>query len=220
MTRKLLWPILVVGIVLIVAPLALSMPSRAPAGQRLMDDFNPLMQPANVQKTADYYYKVFVPLGNVVPLLSKENVAKFQGYINGFAGVQTDAAKLVPALAAAMHMTPTQVQQYMAKNLPAMSAMLASLPTMQADFKGFIGAMAENVDVFARVPAGLAHYKPLVTTMQGNVADYKQVNSLPDFGLFTWFFVIPGFLLVLLSGWGLFVARHAEQPSHSKAIPV
>src|SRR3989304_10014312 len=93
MTRKVLWPILVVGVVLIVAPFALSMQTKAPAGQRMMDDFNPLMQPANVQTTADYYYDVFVPLGNVVPLMPKENVAKFQDYVDGFAGMQADAAK-------------------------------------------------------------------------------------------------------------------------------
>jgi hypothetical protein len=29
------------------------------------------------------------------------------------------------------------------------------------------------------------------------------VNSLPSFRLFTWFFVVPGILLVLLSGYGL-----------------
>ena len=220
MTRKVLWPILVVGVVLIVAPFALSMQTKAPAGQRMMDDFNPLMQPANVQTTADYYYDVFVPLGNVVPLMSKANVAKFQAYVDGLASMQGDAAKLVPALAAAMNMTPAQVQQYMAENLPAMSALLANLPTMRSDFEGFIGAMSKNVDVFAQVPAGLAHYKPLVTTMQGNVKDYEQANSLPSFGLFTWFFVVPGFLLVLLAGWGLFVAHRVEAPTRARAIHI
>jgi hypothetical protein len=64
--------------------------------------------------------------------------------------------------------------------------------------------MQQNVGIFSRVPAGLAHYKPLVRTMQGNVDNYKQVNSLPDFRLFSVFFVVPGVLLVLLAGYGLF----------------
>ena len=220
MTRKVLWPILAIGVALIIAPFALSMQTRAPAGQRMMDDFNPLMQPANVQTTADYYYDVFVPLGNIVPLMSKANVAKFQAYVDGFGGMQADAAKLVPALAAAMNMTPAQVQRYMAENLPAMSALLANLPAMRSDFEGFIGAMSKNVDVFAQVPAGLAHYEPLVTTMQGNVKDYEQVNSLPSFGLFTWFFVVPGFLLVLLAGWSLFVAHRVEAPTRARPIHI
>ena len=54
------------------------------------------------------------------------------------------------------------------------------------------------IPIFKQVPAGLAWYKPLVTTMQGNVSDFKSVNALPSFRLFTWFFVIPGVLLVLL----------------------
>jgi hypothetical protein len=64
--------------------------------------------------------------------------------------------------------------------------------------------MGRNVGIFAQVPAGLRHYKPLVTTMQANVHNYEQVNSLPDFRLFTWFFVVPGALLVLLATFGLY----------------
>ncbi|MGZ4701907.1 MAG: hypothetical protein ACXV98_11900, partial [Ilumatobacteraceae bacterium] len=48
------------------------------------------------------------------------------------------------------------------------------------------------------------HYEPLVTTMQANVDNYNSVDSLPNFRLFTWFFVIPGLLMFGLSGWGLF----------------
>ena len=57
------------------------------------------------------------------------------------------------------------------------------------------------------MPGGLDWYKPLVTTMQGNVQDYKSVDSLPNFNLFTWFFVAPGVLLVLLAGVGLWHER-------------
>jgi hypothetical protein len=38
-----------------------------------------------------------------------------------------------------------------------------------------------------------------------------QVNSLPDFRLFTVFFVVPGALLVLLAGCGP-VRKHAARP--------
>ena len=40
--------------------------------------------------------------------------------------------------------------------------------------------------------------------MHGNVGNYRQVNSLSDFGLFTFFFVVPGVLLALLAGCGIF----------------
>jgi hypothetical protein len=42
---------------------------------------------------------VFVPLGKVTPIMSATNLAKFQTYLRGFGGMQTDAAKLVPLLA-------------------------------------------------------------------------------------------------------------------------
>lgn len=204
MNRKLLWAVLAIGLVLVVAPFALSLPGKASAGERMLNTFQPIMQPDQVNTTAMYYNDVFVPLGKVTPMLSAQNVAKFQTYLKGFGGVQSDAQKLVPMLAQALHMTPAQVQVLMSKQLPAMAALLQNLPTMQRDFGGLIATMQQNVKIFSQVPAGLTHYKPLVTTMQANVDNYKQVNSLPSFRLFAWFFVVPGVLLILLAGFGLF----------------
>src|SRR5581483_5653398 len=65
MTRTLLWPVLAIGALLVVLPFAFQMPSRTAAGDRMMKDFQPVMGAAHVQKTADYYNKVFVPLGTV-----------------------------------------------------------------------------------------------------------------------------------------------------------
>jgi hypothetical protein len=217
MNRKVLWPVLVIGLALVIVPFVLGMPGKTAAGQRMLNDFHPLMQAASVQTTADYYNNVFVPLGKVAPALNAQTVAKFQGYGQGFQGMLTDGQKLVPTLAQALNMTPAQVQTMMAKQFPHMTALLVALPTMSKDFSQLIGLMAGNTKVFAQVPAGLAWYKPLVTTMQANVADYKSVNSLPDFRLFTWFFVIPGALLALLAGYGLWHER--ELTVHHRAHP-
>jgi hypothetical protein len=223
MNRKLLWAVLVIGLALVIAPFALGLPGKAAAGERMMNGFQPIMQPDQVATTARYYNDVFVPLGTVTPMMSAQNLAKFQAYLKGFGGMQTDAAKLAPLLAQAMHMTPAQVQAVMATQLPAMAAMLQNLPAMQRDFGGLLGTMRQNVGIFSQVPAGLAHYEPLVTTMQANVDNYKQVNSLPDFRLFTVFFVLPGALLILLAGYGLFGAgirdriavHHHARPTHA-----
>mgnify|MGYP003574044671 FL=1 len=43
--------------------------------------------------------------------------------------------------------------------------------------------------------------------------NYDKVSSLPDFTLFTWFFVIPGALLVVLALTGLFVGRETDDAS-------
>lgn len=166
MTRKLLWPVLAIGIVLVVLPFALQMPSRTAAGDRMMKDFQPLMQAAHVQKTADYYDNVFVPLGQIA--------------------TQFTAAAANPQL----------------------QAQLAPLRPM----------LTPVIPIFRQVPAGLAWYKPLVTTMQGNVNDYAAVNALPSFRLFTWFFVIPGVLLMLIAGFGLWDERH-ERVVHRHAHP-
>ncbi len=223
MNRKLLWAVLAIGLALVIAPLAMGLPGKTAAGQRMMNGFQPIMQPDQVATTARYYNDVFVPLGTVTPAMSAKSIATFQGYLKGFSGMQTDAAKLVPLLAQAMHMTPAQVQALMSAQLPAMAAALQNLPAMQRDFGGLMGLMQQNVGIFGQVPAGLAHYEPLVTTMQANVDNYEQVNSLPDFRLFTVFFVVPGALLILLAGYGLFgsalpsrlVFHHHARPTHA-----
>jgi hypothetical protein len=216
MERKVLWPVLAIGLALVIVPFALGMPAKTNAGARMMSDFQPLMSASHVAQTADYYNNVFVPLGKVAPAFNDQTVAKFQGYSQGFSGMLTDGQKLVPALAQAMHMTPTQVQAMLAQQFPHMAALLVALPAMQKDFAQLVGLMSANTKIFAQVPAGLAWYQPLVTTMQGNVDDFKSVNSLPSFRLFTWFFVVPGILLVLLSGYGLW---HEHAPSVRHAHP-
>ena len=155
MNRKALWwAVLVIGVALIVAPLAMGMPGKAAAGQRMLNGFYPIMQPASVQKTANYYTTVFKPLGVVA----------------------------------------TQFTQ------------AASNPQLAAQLKPLMPMLKPVMPIFAQVNPGLDWYKPLVTTMQANVNNYKQVNSLPNFNLFAWFFIVPGILLVLLSGAGLWTA--------------
>ena len=167
MTKKLLWPVFAIGAVLVVLPFVLQMPSRTAAGDRMMSDFHPLMQPAAVQKTAAYYDNVFVPLGQVA--------------------TQFTAA--------------------------------ASNPKLQTQLKPLLPMLQPVLPIFQQVPAGLAWYKPLVTTMQANVQNYKSVNELPSFRLFTWFFVIPGILLVLLSGFGLWAEYRGEHGHVHRAHP-
>lgn len=164
MERKVLWAVLGIGLALVIVPFAMGLPGKTAAGQRMLNDFHPLMQPTNVQTTANYYYKVFVPLGAVA----------------------------------------TQFTQ------------AAQDPQMQELLKPLMPMLAPAMPIFAKVPAGLAHYKPLVTTMQANVSDYASVDSLPNFNLFTWFFVIPGALLMLLGGWGLW---HEHEVTVHRAHP-
>jgi hypothetical protein len=179
--KALWWAVLVVGVAMIVAPLAMGLPGKSAAGNRMLNDFRPIMQPKQVQLTADYYYKVFVPLGHITPVFTNQNAAKFQGYLQG--------------------MKQAHVQ------IP---------PAAAQDFTGLVGMMKQAVPVAQQVPGGLQHYKPLVDTMQANVGNYHQMDQLPKFTLFTWFFVVPGILLVLLAGLGLWslsaLHLHIQRP--------
>jgi hypothetical protein len=176
--RASLWTILVIGAALIVLPFAISLPSKASAGQTMMDNFHPIMQPKSVAKTVNYYNQTFVPLRPVA-----------QGGVQAAAEVP----QLIDGLAKQLHMTPAQVQQFLGQNFPAMAQLLGNFPKL--------------VPVFTNVPPGLDHYLPLVSTMQANVRNYAKIDSLPNFRLFTWFFVIPGVLLIGLAGWPLVAGR-------------
>ena len=70
MNHKVLWGVLAIGLVLVIAPVALSLPSKASAGERMMNGFQPIMQPDQVATTARYYNDVFVPLGTVTPMMA------------------------------------------------------------------------------------------------------------------------------------------------------
>ena len=215
MCRKMMWGVLVVGLMLIVAPFAIGLPGKAAGGQDMIDAFEPIMDEQNVQTTSDYYYNVFVPLGQVAPAMSQENIDKFNGYLAGFTAVGVDAENMVPALSQAMGMPEEDVQAFMAAQFVGITTMIQQLPQMEEDFGGLLGLMEANVAIFEQVPAGLDHYEPLVTTMQEQQVNYDKVSSLPDFTLFTWFFVIPGVLLVALALTGLFVGRKTDEDSMS-----
>jgi hypothetical protein len=219
MNRKLLWAVLAIGLVLVIAPLAMSLPSKASAGERMMNGFQPVMQPSSVATTADYYNNVFTKLRPVALAFNANTVHRFKGYQQGLAALQREEPNLVPTLARQLGMTPQQVQQFLAQQFPAFAQMLQTLPQMGTDFSNMVGLMQQDVGTFKRVPPGLDHYRPLVTTMQANVDNYRQVNSLPSFRLFAWFFIVPGLLLVAISGFGLWSGRTRAKPVAQHARP-
>ena len=210
MIRKMMWAVLVVGVALIAAPFVMGLPDKADGGQQMIDAFAPIMEEQNVELTAAYYYDVFVPLGDVVPAMTQENIDKFNGYLAGFTAVGVDAENMVPALSEAMDMPEEDVQAFMAAQFVGITTMMQQLPQMEQDFGELLGLMEANVAIFEQVPAGLEHYEPLVTTMEEQRVNYDKVSSLPDFTLFTWFFVIAGAFLVILALTGLFVGCETD----------
>ena len=207
MIRKMMWAVLAVGVMLIAAPFAMGLPDKADGGQQMIDAFAPIMEKDNVETTSEYYYEVFVPLGDVVPAMTQENIDLFNGYLAGFGALGVDAENMVPVMSSALGMAEEDVQAFMGQQFPAMTETMSALPQMEEDFDGLLGLMGANVAIFEQVPGGLDHYEPLVTTMEAQRTNYDEVASLPDFKLFTWFFVIPGVLLVAVALIGLFTGR-------------
>ena len=190
MRRLTLSILLVVGIGLIVAPFSLSMFSRSDKGAQMVNAFRPIMQPANVQTTADYYYNTFVKLRPVALAMNQKTVATFDGYVQGIKAMEQDLAKMPPAQ-----------MQSLAAQYPAMGAMLKGLPQMEQTMNGFVSLMAANLTTFENVPPGLDHYKPLVDTMQTNVGNYSAIDALPSMTFFPWFFIIPGLIALLAAAY-------------------
>ena len=189
MARRLMWPVLVIGLAMVVLPFAISLPSKTSAGQSMLDNFHSMMQPASVNTTVTYFNRTFLPLGPVS---------------TGTVQAAKEEPAMMAALAAQLHMTPAQVQAMLSSQFPAMGRMLGTIPALSP--------------MFSKVPPGLAWYVPLIRTMQNNVNNYAQVDSLPNFRWFTWFFVGPGALLILLSAYGLgafgWISRVAHVPRH------
>ena len=177
------WPILIIGVALIILPFAMSLPAKTSAGQRMLDNFHPIMQRASVDKAVIYYKTTFLPLKQVA--------------VTGVVAAG-ETAPMMSGFATALHMTPAQMNQYLDGKYPAMARLLGSFPTM--------------APVFSNVSPGLAFYEPLVMTMKDNVNNYAEVDSLPNFNLFTWFFVIPGALLSILAFLGLGVVARKRSP--------
>lgn len=208
--RWVLWPIFALGIALIVAPLAISMPSKASDGQAMLDDFRPIMEPSSVETTADYYDNVFTKLRPIALALNAETVQKFTGYGQGINAVSSESPKLFAALAQATGQTPQQLQQFLGRQFPATAQLFQGLPQISTDFGNLIGLMTPNVTTFKRVPPGLDHYEPLVRTMERQQDNYASVDSLPPFALMAWSFVGIGIFLLVFSGIGLFTGRRSK----------
>jgi hypothetical protein len=113
----------------------------------------------------------------------------------GIAAASEEEA-LLKGLATGLKLSPTQLEQYLGGKYPAFAQLLASFPQL--------------VRFFSQVGPGLADYKPLADTRQANVTNYQQVDSLPNFRLFTWFFEVPGVLILIFALLGLGVGRRVR----------
>lgn len=215
MRRLALVLLLATGAALIAAPLVLSMPGRSNDGADMVDDFRPIMQPVSVEKTVEYY-GLFQGLGtDFGSFMNEEKVATFQGYMKGLGAMQEELPQMLSALGKQLGMTPAQMQRFLGEQFPAVAQGLAAMPQMGRDFSDVVGVMAKDAEPFAGVEPALTHYGDLVDRMERNVGNYSSVDELPAMSAFSWFFFVPGALIVLLSGWLL---ATSARPAVSGAV--
>lgn len=190
--------LLIIGLALVILPLVIGVPGKASAGSDMMNDFEPIMAPDQVQVTKDYLEKFHTMRDDFVPAITPESVALFQGYLQTFQTMYRDFQALLPALAAQLGATPEQFQASLAQQAPGVAAGLQQFPAMGEDFAGVVGLMEKDVGIVQGMPAYLDHYDDLVLRMDRNVDNFDKANGLP-MGLMPWMFVGPGVLIVLLA---------------------
>jgi hypothetical protein len=60
----------------------------------------------------------------------------------------------------------------------------------------------------------------LLARMENNVGNYEAVDALPSFGLFPWFFVLPGLVIAGLAGWALLTIRRSGAPRRGQLLAI
>jgi hypothetical protein len=210
MRRIATFVLLVIGAALIVAPIAWSMFGRTSDGARLVDDLRPIMQPAEVVQTAQNFQLFETLAADLGPVVTPENAKKFRAYEQALGAMQLETPKLVPGLSRALGTTPAQTQALLTAQYPAILSGLQALPKMQRDLGGVVAVLEKDAQPFSTQgrPA-LTQLGTLVAAVQRNPDNYASVDALPRLSLFPWFLLVPGIVIVLLSGFLLATERRA-----------
>lgn len=130
--RRLTGPALIVGailgVVLIVAPLVLSVPKKAQAVDNLTNAFR--------------------------PAFTETGARTARAYMDGFSAMAAELQeKTLPALAQALNMTPAQLQSFIGSNFPAVAKGIGELPRALPRFEGLVRGIEDNVGNFRRADA-------------------------------------------------------------------
>jgi hypothetical protein len=149
-------PLVVLGVGLLLAPAVFQMFTRAPGGQAMIADFEPLM--------------------------TRDRVTTIQGY---FVTIGAAEGQLrTGAVPAATEADPSAT-------FPAADQLSEDWPAIVSDLSEMVGSMADNLD------------------------NYEGIAALPPFGLFPWFFVIPGVAVIALA-----IGARSSKPADHPTISV
>ena len=86
-----------------------------------------------------------------------------------------------------------------------------TLGTGEGQLRTAVVPLADDPEAYAAItnlnedwPTIVGEFNPMIGTMSDNVDNFADVDALPPFPLFPWFFVIPG---ALIAGLALFAGR-------------
>jgi hypothetical protein len=143
--RGLRWVAVVLGVALVLAPVAVQMFSRAPKGARMMSTF----------KTIE----------------TRQHLRHIQGYFSDMAvGQGLVQLNLLPAL------------RHTGLSAGQIQARYPALNTLDANWVHILNDMT-----------------PMIAAMSNNISNYQAIASLPSFGLFPWFFLLPGLIVIVFA---------------------
>jgi hypothetical protein len=113
--------VLVLGILLVAAPLVLSLPDKAQGA----DDLN----------------------ASLKPVYNAELVGGASGALEVIGAMGTEMSEsMLPGLGAMLGMDEAQVQAFLGQNFPAIAGAMVGLPESMGRFTGMVGAFADNLD--------------------------------------------------------------------------
>jgi len=145
---------LVVGLLLLVAPLALSLPGKASDADQLNANLKPIYNQALV-----------------------DNAKGGLGVI-GAMGTEMQT-KMLPALATQLKMSPEQLQAFLGGNFPATAKALQTMPASMERFNGLVGVFDKNLSNYETLkPVGLARIVLIMMVAGGLAALLGAVSIL------------------------------------------
>jgi hypothetical protein len=130
----------VLGALMVAAPLALSLPQKASDADQLNS--------------------------NLKPVYTSALIAQSQTALATVSGMGTQLqGEMLPALAAQLNMTPTQLQQFLGQSFPATAAALANLPAAMPRFQNMVATFDSNLGNYNTLKP--VSFAPIIWTTMG-----------------------------------------------------
>lgn len=189
----------VIGLGMVVVPLALGMPRKANAGADMMNDFRPIMQPDFAAASTRYYADMSTMGRDFEPIITRPGIERYKSYLGTTQSAAGDFAKLTATIAQLLGMSPAQFQAILGQQAPGLANATGQFTQMSGDLSAALGVMQRDVTIVQNVPAMIDHFDQVVPAMNRNTDNFAQAQSLPMRQL-PWMFIVPGLIIMAIAG--------------------